>query len=146
MTVIVVVRALSSGTLTATRSSILSVRWRTSAFHGMLICATLMILRSHPLHKLPQQAPVSATLKLSLTPGTTITGVSFAYQYVTGYHGAVGANFTLDVAGTAAYSSPTVNNYPYSKSGGIGAYSPAVNVASKGLSIAVPSSGGGTRV
>eukprot|EP00729_Bicosta_minor_P012061 gene12061-11421_t len=91
----------------------------------------------------PQNGPVSATLGLSLTPGTTITGVSFAYQYETGYKGTVGANFTLDVAGTAAYSAPTVNNYPYSKSGGSSAYSPAVNVASKGLSIAVPSSGGG---
>ena len=94
----------------------------------------------------PQKGPVSATLTLSLTPGTTITGVSFAYQYETGYKGTVGANFKLDVAGAAAYSTPTVNNYPYSKSGGIGAYSPPVNVASKGLSIAVPSSGGGTRV
>lgn len=104
-----------------------------------------MIVHAHST-QVPQDAPVTATLKLSLTPGTTITGVSFAYQYVTGYKGTVGANFTLDVAGTAAYSSPTVNKYPFAPSRGSGAYSPPVNVASKGLSIAVPSSGGGTRV
>jgi beta-galactosidase/beta-glucuronidase len=80
----------------------------------------------------------SATLLLNLAPGT-ITGVSFEYKYVTGYHGTVGANFSLEVANTAAYSSPLLNKYPY----GHGApYSPPVGVAVNGLSIAVPASGG----
>ena len=39
----------------------------------------------------------SATLILNLQPGGTITGASFAYNYVTGYHGTVGANFSLEV-------------------------------------------------
>lgn len=76
----------------------------------------------------------SATMYLTLTPGT-ITGVAFAYQYVTGYKGTVGANFTLGVAGTAVYSSPMLNKYPYSKPA---VYSPPVNVASSELNIAVP--------
>lgn len=84
----------------------------------------------------PQQT--SATLKLSLAPSSTITRVNFAYTYVTGFGGTVGAHFTLDVAGTAVYNSPILNKYPYG-----GAYSPPVNAAWS-QSIAVPSSGGGT--
>lgn len=65
--------------------------------------------------------------------------MTFAYTYVTGFGGGtVGANFTLAVAGTAVYSSPILNKYPYG-----GAYSPPVNVAWRNQSIAVPSSGGG---
>jgi len=84
-------------------------------------------------------AQTSATLKLSLVPSSTITGVTFAYTYVTGYSGNVGANFTVDVANTTVYNSPTLKNYPYG-----GVYSPPVDVAWS-QSIAVPSSGGGTR-
>lgn len=83
-------------------------------------------------------AQTSATLKLSLVPSSTITGVTFAYTYVTGYSGNVGANFTVDVANTTVYNSPTLKNYPYG-----GVYSPPVDVAWS-QSIAVPSSGGGT--
>ena len=85
----------------------------------------------------PQQT--SASLVLKLAPGSTITGVSFAYEYVTGYSGTVGANFTLEVAGTAAYSSPVLNKYPYGKPS---VYSPPVNAAVTGLNVAVPPSGG----
>ena len=46
------------------------------------------------------KSDASATMYLTLAPGT-ITGVAFAYQYVTGYKGTVGANFTLGIAGTA---------------------------------------------
>ena len=80
----------------------------------------------------------SATLDLNIAPGT-ITGVSFEYKYLTGYHGTVGANFSLEVANTAVYSSPLLNKYPYSKPA---VYSPPVGVAVNGLSIAVPASGG----
>lgn len=66
--------------------------------------------------------------------------MSFAYTYVTGYHGTTGANFTLDVAGTAVYSSPALNKYPYAKPA---VYSPPVDAAANGLSLVVPSSGGG---
>jgi len=79
----------------------------------------------------------SAILDLKLSPGT-ITGVSFDYQYITGYTGTTGANFTLEVAGTSAYASPLLNKYPYNNK----QYSPPVAVAANGLSIAVPSSGG----
>jgi len=75
---------------------------------------------------------------LTLTPGSTVTGVSFAYQYVTGYHGTVGANFTLEVAGSAVYSSPMLNKYPFAKPS---VYSPAVVVAAP-ANVAVPASGG----
>eukprot|EP00729_Bicosta_minor_P004193 gene4194-23241_t len=75
----------------------------------------------------------SATLILNLQPGGTITGASFAYNYVTGYHGTVGANFSLEVANTAAYASPLLNQYECS---------PAITAASAdGISIAVPPSG-----
>ena len=45
----------------------------------------------------------SAALVLNLLPGGTITGTSFAYQYVTGYSGTTGVNFTFEVAGTVVY-------------------------------------------
>jgi hypothetical protein len=66
--------------------------------------------------------------------------VSFAYQYETGYTGTVGANFTLELAGTQAYASPLLTGYPYEKKGT--KYSPPVSVNTQGLSIAIPSSGG----
>ena len=81
----------------------------------------------------------SATLVLKLAPSTTITGVGFAYKYVTGYSGTVGANFTLKVAGTDVYRSPVLNTYPYAKRT---VYSPPVGVAATMLNVAVPVSGG----
>lgn len=57
----------------------------------------------------PQKKSPSAMLVLKLAPSSIITGVSFAYSYVTGYSGTVGANFTLELAGSAAYSSPMLN-------------------------------------
>jgi len=43
----------------------------------------------------------SSTAKVAarLAPGATISSVSLAYRYCTGYKGASGANFTLAVAG-----------------------------------------------
>ena len=85
----------------------------------------------------------SAALVLNLRPAATVTGVSFAYQYVTGYHGTVGANFTLVVAGAAAYTSPVLNKYECSTGKcPVSAYSPPVAAAATGLAIAVPAAGG----
>jgi len=52
----------------------------------------------------------------------------------------LGANFTLDVAGSAVYSSPMLNKYPYAKEHPR-VYSPAVAVAAH-ANVAVPVSGG----
>jgi hypothetical protein len=85
-------------------------------------------------------------MDLKLSPGT-ITGVTFEYKYVTGYTGPVGANFTLEVAGTPVYTSPLLNKYSCKSCsndhGNDAEYSPPVAVTANGLSIAVPSSGGG---
>jgi len=88
----------------------------------------------------------SATMDLKLLSGT-ITAVSFGYRYVTGYDmGTVGANFTLEVAGTPVYTSPLLKNYPCNpcanSHGNDSQYSPSVTAAANGLSIVVPSSGG----
>jgi hypothetical protein len=76
----------------------------------------------------------TATVAATLSPGITVTSVSFAYRYTTGYSGPVGANFSLLVGGASVYASPLLTMYPYTKTGN---YSPAQPVAARNLAIKV---------
>jgi hypothetical protein len=78
----------------------------------------------------------------TLSPGVEIESVSFSYRYCTGFGTkGTGANFTMRVAGSAVYSSPQLNDYPYHKSTDPKVYSPAVKVTNNQLKITVPSAG-----
>ena len=77
---------------------------------GDLILAGGASVQSAPLYSLRSGNPplhTSAALRTALNPGATVTRVSFAYRYNTGFGPTgVGANFTLAVAGQPAYESP----------------------------------------
>jgi hypothetical protein len=70
-----------------------------------------------------------------------VTTASYRYHHKLrpNTEGTVGANFKLNVANTAVYTSPNLHDYPYAKPS---VYSPPVHVAANGLSVAVPPSGG----
>ena len=81
-----------------------------------------------------QHSKSTVTVATALSPGTTVTSVSFSYEYTTGYKGPMGANFSLAVGGTPVYTSPLLTLFPYTKAGD---FSPATPVAAKGLAIKV---------
>ena len=66
----------------------------------------------------PEQHSI-AIFVLPLTPGVTLTRVSFAYRYTIGWGAPSpgnGTSFSLVVAKSNLYTSPQYNDYPYSKS------------------------------
>lgn len=78
----------------------------------------------------------------ALSPGVVVESVEFSYRYCYGYaNTGAGANFTLHVAGSAAYSSPQFIDYPYKKWENDSFYSPPVKVSADKLAITVPKSG-----
>ena len=88
-----------------------------------------------------------ASIAALLAPGVTVESVAFSYRAITGYaKTGAGPNFTVTVAGTAAFrSAPLDHSYPYpSKSTGCpdgGCYSPATPASATGLGIKVPAAG-----
>lgn len=81
-----------------------------------------------------QHSTSSAVAVKQLSPGITVTGVAFAYQYTTGYTSPKipisGSNFSLAIGGVGVYASPPLTLFPYSKASN---FSPPTPVALKGL-------------
>ena len=88
---------------------------------------------SNPLANLRSGNPkqrATASFAIPLTAGAVITGVSFDYQYMTGFGPAgVGANFSLVVAGTAVYSSPHLTDHTYAPHAPLQTHSPCISIA-----------------
>ena len=110
------------------------------------------IIQSAPLTSLRSGSPgqhSTAAISVPLSPGTTLTGLSFAYRYDTGYghagDGKAGANFTVSVVSTAAggttgtstplYRSPHLVDFSYDADRTN--YSAPVAVDAAGLSIPI---------
>jgi hypothetical protein len=98
-------------------------------------------IRSGAPHK-----TTSVSLDVLLSPGATVESVAFSYRQITGYaQTGTGPNFTLAIAGTAAFTSGPLTGHPYppkGKSCSNGAcYSPATAAAAKSLGIKVPNEG-----
>ena len=89
----------------------------------------------------------SAGIKALLAPGVTVESVAFSYRQITGYaKTGPGPNFTLSVAGTAAFrSAPLDHDHPYPPKGtgcpDGACYAPAVPASAAGLGIKVPAAG-----
>ena len=89
--------------------------------HDFLLSGGASVTRN-PLNSLRSGSPnqhSSATFVLPLSPGVTLTSISFNYRYTIGWGAPApgkGTNFSLS-AGTSRilYSSPAYNDYPYSK-------------------------------
>jgi hypothetical protein len=100
-------------------------------------------VQSAPLYSLRSGNPplrTTAALRAALNPGATVSRVSFAYRYNTGFGPTgVGANFTLAVAGQPAYASPHLTDYTYSHNKSN--YSLPVQVDAASLAIKVPAAG-----
>ena len=73
-----------------------------------------------------QTTGASFPSSMTLAPGSTVTGVSFSYRYVTGYErvpSGHGANFSVEISdldattndGTVVYASPPLTEYSYSQ-------------------------------
>ncbi len=98
-------------------------------------------IRSGAPHK-----STSVSLDLLLSPGVTVESVAFTYQQVTGYEQTgTGPNFTLAIAGSAAFTSGPLASYPYPPKGkgcpGGSCYSPPATASGSSLGITVPSDG-----
>lgn len=106
---------------------------------GDLITAGGAAVVSAPLHSLRSGNPRAhtvAALRAVLNPAATISRVSFAYRYDTGFGpSGVGANFSLLVAGKSVYESPHLTDYCYGHNRSNYSQPVAVNAAS--LSIRV---------
>eukprot|EP01043_Picozoa_sp_COSAG02_P058170 COSAG02_NODE_7195_length_3126_cov_1.920714_2_plen_431_part_00 len=85
----------------------------------------------------------TAVLSAQLSPGATVKSLSFSYRQCTGYATTgPGPNFTLSVAGVAAFESPPLSGFPYKKSCTDGTcYSPPAKASTKSLGITVPPDG-----
>jgi hypothetical protein len=108
------------------------------------------ILQANPLLELRSGSPhttSTASLSKLLSPGTTVSGLAMAYKYETGYgdkgNASCGVSFSVSVGGKAAYSSPVMTEFPFSRRKDPSAYSPPVSVDARGLG--VPITGGGNR-
>ena len=111
---------------------------------GDLIFAGGASVAAAPLNSLRSGNPgahsSAAVRQPVLNPGATVSRVSFAYRYDTGFGPAgVGANFTLRVAGQPAYASPHLTGYDYGHNRSN--YSAPVAVDAAALAIAVPAAG-----
>ena len=99
-------------------------------------------VQAAPLNSLRSGNPnghSTAALAVPLTPGATISRVSFQYRYNSGFSetGAnVGTNFTVRVAGQPVYASPHMRDYNYDQNRSN--YSQPVPVDAAAISIAVP--------
>ena len=94
---------------------------------------------SNPIHSYRSGNPHDHTffkLVRKLVPGSTVTGLSFSYSYITGFSSGVGSNFSVSVAGTVVYSSPHLTDYMYAHNRSN--YSKPVPVHVHGVSIQVP--------
>jgi hypothetical protein len=107
-------------------------------------------LQANPLLELRSGSPhttSTASLSKLLSPGTTVSGLAMAYKYETGYgdkgNASCGVSFSVSVGGKAAYSSPVMTEFPFSRRKDPSAYSPPVSVDARGLG--VPITGGGNR-
>lgn len=104
-----------------------------------LILAGGASVQSAPLYSLRSGNPgraTSAALRAVLNPGATVSRVSFAYRYDTGFGPTgVGANFTLRIAGQPVYTSPHLTEYSYANRTN---YSQPVAVDAQSLAIVVP--------
>ena len=88
----------------------------------------------------PHDSDTSAVFKALLSPGVTVETVAFSYRQLTGYaKTGPGPNFTLTVAGAAAFrSAPIDHSYPYISHCPNGdCYSPAISVKAADLGIKV---------
>ena len=101
-------------------------------------------LQANPLLELRSGSPHSkstASLSKQLVPGVTVSRLSMAYRYETGYgeksNTSCGVQFSIRVGGSIAFSSRILTAYPYSKSKDPNAYSPPVVVDSDNLGVAV---------
>eukprot|EP01043_Picozoa_sp_COSAG02_P032253 COSAG02_NODE_2147_length_9663_cov_8.071936_10_plen_207_part_00 len=101
-------------------------------------------LQANPLLELRSGSPHSkstASLSKQLVPGVTVSRLSMAYRYETGYgeksNASCGVRFSIRVGGKIVFSSRVLTTYPYSKSKDPNAYSPPVVVDSDNLGVAV---------
>ena len=70
-------------------------------------------IRSGAPHK-----STSVSLDALLSPGVTVQSIAFSYRQVTGYaQTGIGPNFTLAIAGAAAFSSGPLTGHPYPPKG-----------------------------
>jgi len=84
----------------------------------------------------------TAAARLPLLPGVTVERLAFSYRYDTGYGPAgAGSNFSVLIAGQAAYASPQLVDYRYNSNKSN--YSLPVPVDAPALGIAVPAGGAG---
>eukprot|EP01048_Picozoa_sp_COSAG05_P004522 COSAG05_NODE_247_length_12967_cov_6.810538_9_plen_452_part_00 len=88
----------------------------------------------------------SVSLDVLLSPGVTVEDIAFSYRQVTGYtQTGTGPNFTLAIAGSAAFSSGPLTGHPYPPKGkgcpGGACYSPPTMASASSLGITVPSKG-----
>ena len=98
-------------------------------------------IRSGAPHK-----STSVSLDALLSPGVTVQSIAFSYRQVTGYaQTGIGPNFTLAIAGAAAFSSGPLTGHPYPPKGtgcpGGACYSPPAAASASSLGIKVPSEG-----
>ena len=80
----------------------------------------------------------TASFFTPLTPGASLQGVEFDYQYDTGFGSAgagLGSNFTLSFAGSVLYRSPHLTDYAYAENRTN--YSTPIAVRATGLSVVV---------
>ena len=87
--------------------------------------------------------PTIASVGALLSPGVTVESVAFSYRQCTGFATTgPGPNFTLAIAGSAAFMSGPLHGFPYKKSCPGGAcYSPPATASASSLAIKVPSEG-----
>ena len=94
----------------------------------------------------------SGAIAALLAPGVTVETLAFSYRQLTGYAATgPGPNFTLTIAGTAAFrSAPLDHGHPYPPKGQScpngDCYSPAIPVEAAGLGIKVSTTAGPQRV
>ena len=93
----------------------------------------------------------SISLNVLLSPGVTVESVAFSYRQITGYkQTGTGPNFTLAIAGSAAFVSSPVTGHPYPPKGtgctGGACYSPPATASASALAIKVPSEGPQMRI
>lgn len=78
--------------------------------------------------------------KITLSQGVTVKSVSFGYRQCTGFGtSGLAPNFTLSIAGSKTFASPSLEGFPYTNACPDGTcYSPALNVSLTSLNIKVP--------
>ncbi len=101
-------------------------------------------LQANPLLELRSGSPhtnSTASLSKQLVPGVTVSRLSMAYRYETGYgekgNTSCGVQFSIRVGGKMAFSSQVLSAYPYSKSKDPNAYSPLIPVDSNNLGVTI---------